>query len=179
MEELQKELSKIEIEELKHKPFDPSINQPDSEHIVLTCLEINKIPKATQTDLPIGSCLVRQDPPVPVDMKAYLKFAVSNEHFGSPNPLTDRQIGRLTARNARLPSEGSVLLCSKFRFKSGHLEILLKSTDNSKPYSTWITPHLHPSCCADVGLHLTQNKPIISGHPGKLAKALFLKGCHS
>ena len=141
-------------------------------------MEINKIPKATQTDLPVGSCLVRQEPPTAVDMKPYIKFASGNEYFASNKSLSERQVGRLKARNSKLPSEGSELLASKFRFKDGHLEILLSSTDKAKPYFTWFTPHLHPSCCADVALHLTQNKPIICGHPGKLAKTLFYKGCH-
>ena len=83
----------------------------------------------------------------------------------------------LDPRNAKLPKEGTELLASKFRFKNGHLEILLTTTDKTNPYFTWFTPHLHPSCCVDVALHLDQNKPIVCGRPGKLARALFLKGC--
>ena len=178
LEELQKELTKQEIESLRHKPFNPSINPPDSEHIILTILETDKKLTPQSTELPIGSCMYMQEQNVPIDLKSYVKYSVANDHIGSNKSLSERQIMRLKIRNSKMPNEGTDLIASKFRFKSGYLEMLLKPINPENSYSTWVAPHLHPNCCLNVTRHLENNRPIITGKPNKLARALFLKGSH-
>ena len=179
MEELQKEMTNLEIASLKHRPFNPIDNPPDTEHMVLTILKTNdnQLTPASAT-LPIGTHIVDNSQTTPVDLKPYIKFSTCNEHFGSNKALTERQIKSLKIKNLKMPKEGSEMIISKFRFKNGYLEVLAHSAEKGNNYAMWFAPHLHPSCCENISKYLETNKPIIIGTPGKLARDLYLKGCH-
>ena len=101
-----------------------------------------------------------------------VRHSTANEYIGSNRRLTERQLKTLKIQNSKLPNEGT----EKFRFKNGYLEILIKPIDTANKYSTWVSPHIHPSCCFNVTTHLEKNRPIISGGPNKLARAPYLKG---
>ena len=177
MEELQKEYTAQEIANLKHRPFDQTINKVGNENIVMTIREHKNVDTPVSTAIPIGSCIYDNTVVQKLDLDPYIKTAPYNEHFGANKPLTIRQVKKMKIQIRNIPPTGSELIATKFRFKDGHLEILVKPTDPKSQYATWIAPHLHPLICMDVTSHLEQNKPRINGSPGQLDRKLFLKGC--
>ena len=87
IQELQKEFTKQEIANLKHKPYDPNVNPPDNEHIVLTILESNNLPPSaspTSTRMPMDEYIVNPTQFNPLNLKSYIKYASYNQNYGSP-----------------------------------------------------------------------------------------------
>ena len=182
IQELRKEFTKAQIEILQRTPdvdLD-TINQVPIEKTEVKTVDdhmytisecINEPGYCNKTDI---FFVISDVPDNEVNMKLYNKYVSCNNNIASNKPLTDSQINNIIKNSDKTPPTGSEMEVTKLRFKEGHLELLVSTTELPSKFSTWIQPRLHPNICPMVCQFLEANpKMRISGSPKKLVRKLF------
>ena len=96
-----------------------------------------------------------------IDEQLYLSNATTNSGLASKQVLTPKQQRRELRRMGTFPEEGTVLSASKYRIKSGHMEIYVKFDYGRKTGGFWFTPEDHPEVYRDIREHLKTGKRIV------------------
>ena len=96
-----------------------------------------------------------------IDEHLYLSNATTNSGLASKQVLTPKQQRRELRRMGNFPEEGTVLSASKYRIKSGHMEIYVKFDYGRKTGGFWFTPEDHPEVYRDIREHLKTGKRIV------------------
>jgi len=105
--------------------------------------------------------------------------AVFHEQGDTPENLTDvnqlpaKVATRLEKHSQQLPDMDTELEITKARFRSGHLQVLMTSTQD-KSYNFWMEPRLQPGICKQITEHMSVNNHLrVVGSPDKLVKKLY------
>ncbi len=163
MAELRKEYNKAELAEIQKTPLSAGDLLAD-ERVLLyrhqaVCNRENEVMGLDVCDTHlqfVGDGNVNN-----IDEHLYLSNATTNSGLASRQVLTPKQQRRELHRMGTFPEEGTVLSASKYRIKSGHMEIYVKFDYGRKTGGFWFTPEDHPEVYRDIREQLTNGKRIV------------------